>query len=150
MHGIRCVGPGRVDFGRNVLGWATPSLYVPFSISTPPARLRQTLSTVTTLVFSTIGVASITFGWLGYKKANSKASLSAGCASGVLLLAAAALTTFGNVSAGLILGGVTCTALAARFVPAYFRTRKVMPAGVMSVLAMCGVAATVFGFLRVY
>ncbi len=97
-------------------------------------------------MFSTIGVASIVGGWVGYKKANSKASLIAGTTSGVLVLAAAGLTAAGNVGAGLLLGGVTCVALAGRFLPAYFRTRKVMPAGIMSVLATGGVLTALLGF----
>ena len=84
---------------------------------------------------------------MSYKNANSKPSLIAGTASGLSMLAAATLTAAGNVGAGLFIGGVTGVALAGRFVPVYLRTRKVMPAGVMSVLAGCGILATLIGFL---
>ena len=100
------------------------------------------------LVFATIGVASGVGGFMGFKKAGSKASLIAGASSGAVLLVAAGLTASGFVTAGLALGGVTCLALAGRFVPGYLRTRKLMPAGVMSALAAGGVLTALLGFLN--
>lgn len=101
-----------------------------------------------TLVFATIGVASGVGGFLGYKKAGSKASLIAGASSGAALLVAAGLTASGYVTAGLAFGGVTCLALAGRFIPGYLRSRKLMPAGVMAALAIGGVLTALLGFLN--
>lgn len=100
-----------------------------------------------TIVFATIGVASGVGGFIGFRKAQSKASLIAGGVSGAALLVAAGLTATGHVTAGLAFGGVTCLALAGRFLPAYLRTRKLMPAGVMAALASGGVLTTLLGFL---
>jgi uncharacterized membrane protein (UPF0136 family) len=101
-----------------------------------------------TIVFATIGVASGVGGYMGFKKAQSKASLIAGGVSGAVLLVAAGLTASGFVTAGLALGGVTCLALAGRFIPGYLRTRKLMPAGMMSVLATGGVLTALLAFLN--
>lgn len=125
-----------------------PSVECPVLLQSPPISGKGKLVTnLTTAVFATIGLASIAGGWVGYKKANSKPSLIAGAASGLSMLAAATLTAAGNVGAGLFIGGATCVALAGRFIPAYLRTRRVMPAGIMSVLAGCGVLATLIGLL---
>jgi uncharacterized membrane protein (UPF0136 family) len=101
-----------------------------------------------TIVFATIGVASGVGGFMGFKKAGSKASLIAGASSGAALLVAAGLTASGYVVAGLAFGGVTCLALAGRFIPGYLRTRKLMPAGVMAALASGGVLTALLGFLN--
>lgn len=98
------------------------------------------------VIFGAIGVSAIAGGWVGFKKANSRASLIAGATSGGLMLLAAGLSAFGSAGAGLALGGFTCLALAGRFVPAYLKTRKVMPAGVMSVLAGTGLLTSLVGF----
>lgn len=98
-------------------------------------------------VFATVGIFSVVGGAIGYKKAGSKASLIAGGVSGVLALTAAGLAASGSVIGGLVLGGATCVALAGRFLPAYLSTKKVMPAGVMSALAVCGILTSLVGFL---
>jgi uncharacterized membrane protein (UPF0136 family) len=99
-----------------------------------------------TAVFALFGVASIAGGALGFKKAGSKASLIAGGISGLLLLIAAGLVVSGSVSTGLGLGIVTSLLLAGRFVPAYLKTKKPMPQGMMAVLSVISalVAAAAF------
>lgn len=99
-----------------------------------------------TIVFASIGVASVVGGFMGFKKAGSKASLIAGAGSGAALLIAAGLTASGYFTAGLALGGVTCLALAGRFIPGYLRSRKVMPAGVMAALSVAGVLTALLAF----
>jgi uncharacterized membrane protein (UPF0136 family) len=94
------------------------------------------------------GALSIAGGVLGYVKAKSKASLIAGGASGVLLAVAAYLMGAGYLSIGLILGLIVSIALAGRFIPAFIKTKKPMPAGMMSVLAAAGVVLTGLSLLR--
>lgn len=98
-------------------------------------------------VFAAVGIFSVVGGAIGYKKAGSKASLIAGSLSGAFALTAAGLAASGCVTSGLVLGGATCVALVGRFLPAYLSTKKVMPAGIMSALAACGILASLLGFL---
>jgi uncharacterized membrane protein (UPF0136 family) len=95
------------------------------------------------------GTLSIAGGVLGYVKAKSKASLIAGGASGALLAVAAYLIGAGHVTIGLILGLVVSVALAGRFIPAFAKTKKPMPAGMMSVLAAAGIVLTGLSLLHV-
>ena len=94
------------------------------------------------------GTLSIAGGVLGFVKAKSKASLIAGGASGVLLAVAAYLIGAGYVSIGLILGLIVSIALAGRFVPAFIKTKKPMPAGMMSILAAAGIVLTGLSLFR--
>ena len=80
---------------------------------------------------------------LGFKKAGSKASLIAGAVSGAILLAAAVLVAQGATTLGLWVGGLTCLALAGRFVPAYRKTKKLMPQGIMALLSSAGLLAAI-------
>ena len=68
-------------------------------------------------------------GAVGYARANSRASLIAGSAFGALLTAAAWLVATGSLRLGAGLGVLAALALIARFLPAFRRTKKLMPAG---------------------
>ena len=81
---------------------------------------------------------------MGYVKAKSTPSLVAGGASGVLLLVAGALVGTASTQTGAIVGVVVSLALGARFLPSFVKTRTLMPAGVMALLSVIGVAATAF------
>jgi uncharacterized membrane protein (UPF0136 family) len=92
--------------------------------------------------FLLFGLLSIAGGLLGWKKAGSKASLIAGGISGVLLLIAAASVLSGEVKVGLTVGGITALLLAGRFVPAFLKTKKWMPQGMMAVCALVALVLT--------
>src|SRR4051812_35221272 len=92
--------------------------------------------------FLLFGLLSIAGGVIGWKKAGSKASLIAGGISGALLLVAALSLFSGEVRLGLSVGGSTALLLAGRFVPAYLKTRKWMPQGMMALCALVGLALT--------
>ncbi len=96
------------------------------------------------LVFGALALAG---GVLGFVKARSRASLLAGGVSGLLLLVAGYLVQSGQTQAGLILGAVLSAALAARFVPAFLKSRKVMPAGLMALLGVGGVILTALALM---
>ena len=70
-------------------------------------------------------------GIIGFVKANSRASLIAGLVSAALLGASAGLVAFGSARWGAGLGGLAALALIGRFLPAFLKTRKVMPAGLV-------------------
>ncbi len=93
------------------------------------------------------GALSIAGGIVGFAKARSRASLVAGGISGALLLAAGYLLESGQARAGLLLGIVLSAALAARFVPGFARSRKVMPAGMMALLSVGGIVLTASALL---
>lgn len=83
------------------------------------------------------GVVAIVGGLIGYLKTQSTASVISGSISGVILILAGVATLLG-LPWGLFLA-VTITALLVIFFAArYSRTRKFMPAGLMSGLgAIC-------------
>lgn len=91
-------------------------------------------------VFGAITVAG---GVMGFVKAQSKASLIAGSLSGALLLLAGYLVgTHGT--AGWLLGLVVSLALAARFGESYRKSKKPMPAGLMTLLGAIGILTTAY------
>ena len=94
------------------------------------------------------GTLTILGGVIGFVKAGSKASLIAGGVSGVLILVAAWLIMSGKVQAGLILGLVLSSVLEMRFLPAFVKTKKPMPAGMMAVLSMVGTVLSVLALVK--
>ncbi|MBX3188110.1 MAG: hypothetical protein KF819_13900 [Labilithrix sp.] len=87
------------------------------------------------------GFLTIAGGVAGYVRAKSRASLLAGSIAGALLLVSGYLVGTG-ARAGLFLGLAVSSSLAVRFVGAFVRSRKVMPAGVMSLLGIAGTVLT--------
>lgn len=83
-------------------------------------------------------------GIIGYVKAKSRASLISGIGSAMLLGIASSLVSAGSVRAGAGLGAFIALALIGRFFPAFMKTRKVMPAGMVVVL---GAVVLVVGIL---
>ena len=93
------------------------------------------------------GALTILGGVMGFVKAGSKASLIAGGVSGVLILVAAWLLMNRNVQNGLILGLVVSSLLEVRFFPAFVKTKKMMPAGMMTALSMAGTLLSVLALV---
>ena len=85
------------------------------------------------------GVLAIVGGIIGYVQAKSKASLISGIISGLLLIIAGVMQLQGQ-GLGLILAIVVTIALIIVFAMRLAKTRKFMPAGLMTAL---GVAALV-------
>jgi uncharacterized membrane protein (UPF0136 family) len=93
------------------------------------------------------GVLTIGGGVMGFVKAKSRASLIAGTISGGLLIFAgvvyfAASPSRLHVQIHLVIGLVVSLALSGRFVGAYRKSGKVMPAGLMALLGIVGVILT--------
>ena len=97
--------------------------------------------------FIIFGILTIAGGIVGYAKAGSVISIIAGSISGVLLLVAAFLLP-DHQAAGLIVALVVSLLLAGQFVPKFFSTHKVMPAGLMSVLSVIGIIVAIAAWLR--
>jgi uncharacterized membrane protein (UPF0136 family) len=88
------------------------------------------------------GALTIAGGVVGFVKAKSRPSLVAGTLSGLSLIVAGYLVgTRGTL--GLALGLIVSLSLAGRFIGAYKKSGKLMPAGLMSVLGMVGVVITI-------
>jgi uncharacterized membrane protein (UPF0136 family) len=85
------------------------------------------------------GILAIVGGIIGYVQAKSKASLISGVISGLLLVTAGVMQLQGQ-GLGLILAIVVTIALVIVFAIRLAKTRKFMPAGLMTAL---GVAALV-------
>jgi uncharacterized membrane protein (UPF0136 family) len=83
-------------------------------------------------------------GIIGYVKAKSRASLIAGIALGSLLGVAAGLLATGSPVFAAALGLISALVLIARFLPAFMRTKKLMPAGAVVVVGAWVVVACVF------
>jgi uncharacterized membrane protein (UPF0136 family) len=97
--------------------------------------------------FMVFGLLTIAGGIMGYVKAGSTASLIAGSISGLLLLVAAFLLP-SHVLIGLALGGIVSLLLIGYFLPAFFRTGKMMPAGMMSLLSVLGMVFAIVAWIR--
>jgi len=87
----------------------------------------------------TYGILAIVGGIIGYVQAKSKASLISGIISGLLLVTAGVMQLQGQ-GLGLILAIVVTIALIIVFAIRLAKTRKFIPAGLMTAL---GVAALV-------
>jgi uncharacterized membrane protein (UPF0136 family) len=99
------------------------------------------------IYFIVFGVLTIAGGIVGYFKAGSVASIVAGSISGLLLLISAFMLPQYRM-AGLVLGLVISLLLAAQFLPKFFRTGKVMPAGLMAVLSVLGIIFAIAAWLK--
>jgi uncharacterized membrane protein (UPF0136 family) len=89
--------------------------------------------------FFVFGVITVGGGVMGYVKAQSKASLIAGGLGGFLLIVGAAVIGFTTSRLGVAPVLAVSLALAGRFVPAYWETRKQMPQGLMAGLSTAGI-----------
>ena len=106
---------------------------------------------LTQIYLFAFGVLTIAGGIFGYAKAKSLASLIAGGISGALLVVAAYLVRAPSgewTAKGLIAGFLVSVALAGRFAPSYLRTKKLIPAGLMAILAIGGALLTIVAFLE--
>jgi uncharacterized membrane protein (UPF0136 family) len=101
----------------------------------------------TKIYFIIFGLLTIAGGVMGYVKAGSTISLVSGSICGVLILVAAFLLR-GNAVAGLALGGLVSLLLIGYFLPAFIRTGKIMPAGMMAILSILGVVFAIFAWMR--
>jgi uncharacterized membrane protein (UPF0136 family) len=81
------------------------------------------------------GILAIVGGIIGYVQARSQVSLISGSVSGLLLILSAYLQLQGQ-SWGLILAAVVTAVLVVVFAVRLAKTRKLMPAGLMTVLGV--------------
>ena len=93
------------------------------------------------------GLLTIAGGVIGYVKAGITISLISGTISGLLLLLAAFLLP-GNLVAGLALGGIVSLLLTGYFLPKFFHTGTMMPAGMMSLLSILGMVFVIVAWVR--
>ena len=101
----------------------------------------------TKFYFIVFGFLTIGGGVMGYLKAGSSVSLMAGSLSGVFLLFAAFLFPT-HPLVGVLLGGILCLLLIGYFLPGFFRSGEMMPAGMMSVLSFIGIAFAIAAWIR--
>ncbi len=98
---------------------------------------------------SLYGLLVFVGGIIGYVKAKSRASLISGIGSAMLLGIASSLVSAGNVRIGAGMGMFIALALIGRFFPAFMKTKKVMPAGMVvalgAVVLVVGVLTLVMG-----
>ena len=87
-------------------------------------------------------------GIIGFYKANSRASLIAGIGFAVLLGVASSLVASGSVRVGAGLGALGALALIGRFLPAFLKTKKVMPAGMVVAIGALVLLLSVFTLVR--
>ena len=102
---------------------------------------------LTKIYFLIFGLLTIAGGVMGYVKAGSTASIIAGSIGGVLLLVAAFLLPNQLVPA-LTIGVVVSLLLAGRFVPAFFRSNKLMPDGIMALLSLLAIVFAIVAWMR--
>ncbi|MBD1904066.1 hypothetical protein NDI37_22055 [Funiculus sociatus GB2-A5] len=88
------------------------------------------------------GILAIIGGIIGYSQAQSKVSLISGIVSGVLLILGGVMQLQGQAW-GLILATVVTAVLVIVFAVRLAKTRKFMPAGLMSVLGLVTLAVMI-------
>lgn len=89
-------------------------------------------STLVEIAFGVYGVMLAAGGWMGYRKAGSRPSLIAGSISAVVAIGAL-LLCFLNLKIGCWVGAALSVAMLGFFAPRYLKSKKMMPAGMMSV-----------------
>ena len=99
------------------------------------------------IYFMIFGLLTIVGGVMGYVKAGSTASIIAGGISGIALIVAAYVLP-SNVVLGLAIGALVSILLAGRFIPAFIKTGKIMPAGLMAVLSVIGVIVAIVAWIK--
>ena len=99
----------------------------------------MTLGIVAALAY---GILAIIGGIIGYRKANSKVSLISGIISGLLLMIAAFVHLQGQTW-GLSLAAVITAVLIVVFGFRLAKTRKFMPAGLMTIVGVVALATMV-------
>jgi uncharacterized membrane protein (UPF0136 family) len=97
--------------------------------------------------FLVYGALTIVGGLVGYLKAGSTISLISGGIAGALLIVAAFLLP-SQFLAGIVIALLVSLLLAGRFVPIFFTSGKVMPAGIMSLLSVIGIVVAVATWLK--
>jgi uncharacterized membrane protein (UPF0136 family) len=113
-----------------------------------PIYVRCMVLALAQTYFLLFGLLSIMGGIIGFSKAKSRASLIAGSVAGILLIFAAFLVKTPYATEGLILSMVLSLALAGRFLPSFLKTKKAMPAGMMSILSVIGIVVTLVAWLE--
>ncbi|MBD2005723.1 MULTISPECIES: TMEM14 family protein [Cyanophyceae] len=88
------------------------------------------------------GILAIIGGIIGYSQAQSKVSLISGIVSGLLLILGGVMQLQGQAW-GLILATVVTAVLVIVFAVRLAKTRKFMPAGLMSVLGLVTLAVMI-------
>ena len=88
------------------------------------------------------GILAIIGGIIGYSQAQSKVSLISGIVSGLLLILGGVMQLQGQAW-GLILATVVSAVLVIVFAVRLAKTRKFMPAGLMSILGLAALAVMV-------
>ena len=101
----------------------------------------------TSIYFLIFGALTIVGGVIGYVKAGSVPSIIAGAITGILLLVAGWILP-NNRMVGLVMALIVSLLLAAQFVPKFFRTGKIMPAGLMSILSVIGLIVVIVAWLK--
>lgn len=106
------------------------------------------MSYLASTYFAVFGLVAAGGGVMGFVKAKSKPSLIAGVASGALLFASSGLYCTGRIVAAAVLSGLVSLALVGRFLPAFMKTKKAMPAGLVAALGVGGVLLAAATALR--
>ncbi len=103
----------------------------------------MTLGIVAALAY---GITTIVGGMIGYIQAGSKVSLFSGSISGLLLIIAA-FAQFQGQTWGLLLATFVTAVLVVVFALRLVKTRKIMPAGLMTGLGVIALALMMNQFI---
>ncbi len=111
------------------------------------ANKRFSIMSLSIIAAIAYGVLAVVGGIIGYVQAQSKASLISGSISGLLLIIAGVMQLQGQ-AAGLTLATVITAVLVIVFAIRLTKTRKFMPAGLMSLLGLVSLGLMVSELLK--
>lgn len=107
--------------------------------------------TLTMVYYFIFGALTLLGGVMGYLKAKSNASLIAGVISGSLLDLAGILLLLRPTQPklGLSVGVAVTLLLLSRFAPAFIKTKKWMPAGMIFILGLISLGLSAVSWIKI-
>jgi uncharacterized membrane protein (UPF0136 family) len=118
-----------------------------FTFALPPLGLVAAAVGFTKVYYVVFAVLTIVGGIMGYVKAKSIVSIISGSISGIILIVCSILLRERPIVAG-VLALIVSVLLAGKFVPDYVHKRAFVPGGLMALLSLVSIVATILVLIK--